>query len=71
MQDSLREGEVVSLPCRWCASVSIEVKIQPGSDVKPCPKCGEFTHFNIKRGPTGLEISSKSAVRRLQPNDLP
>lgn len=71
MIGSLREGEVISLPCRWCASVSIQVKIQPGTGVQPCPKCGELTRFDIKRGPAGPEISSKSTVRRLQQDDLP
>jgi predicted RNA-binding Zn-ribbon protein involved in translation (DUF1610 family) len=59
---SLREGEVVVLPCRFCASVSIPVTIHPGSTVKTCPKCGRLTDFTIERNRTGMKINSKSAI---------
>lgn len=70
MDDRLREGDILSLPCRWCASVSIKLRIQPGTAVKSCPRCGELTRFDIRSGPDGLEINSKTTVRRFQPDDV-
>jgi len=52
----LNEGEVLALPCRWCFSLSIRLRIKVGTFTRACPKCGELTHIAVRRGPGSLEL---------------
>ena len=60
MNLSLKEGESVTLPCRHCASLSLEVVIRKGTTTLLCPKCGETVRLCISEGPAGgLELHSQ------------
>ena len=53
MNLSLKEGESVTLPCRHCASLSLEVVIRKGTTSIECPKCKETVQFHITEGLAG------------------
>lgn len=42
-----QEGEIVSVPCRHCGSVSIGVLVKAGATTHMCPKCQAWTKFTI------------------------
>ena len=58
----LREGEVIALPCRWCASLSIRLRIEVGTFYRACPRCGELTEIAILLGPQGLEARTRGIL---------
>jgi len=59
---SLNEGEVLTLPCRWCASLVIHLRIEVGTFYRACPKCGELTEIVVTRGPQGLEARTREVL---------
>ena len=60
MKLSLKEGESVALPCRHCASLSLQVVIKKGTTSIECPKCKEKVQFHITEGLAGgLELHSQ------------
>lgn len=59
---SLNEGEVLTLPCRWCASLTIRLRIAVGTFNRSCPRCGELTEIVVTRGPQGLEARTREIL---------
>ena len=58
----LREGEVIALPCRWCASLSIRLRIEVGTFYRACPRCGELTEIVVTHAPQGLEARTRGIL---------
>ena len=58
----LREGEVIALPCRWCASLSIRLRIEVGTFFRACPRCGELTEIVVTHAPQGLEARTRGIL---------
>lgn len=50
MGRELKEGDVVSVPCRHCSELSIPLFIKPGTFIHRCPQCGNQTRFQISEG---------------------
>lgn len=51
-----RLGERLQLPCKGCASLSLEIVVALGESRRSCPKCGTVSIFHIEAGPNGWSM---------------
>jgi GNAT superfamily N-acetyltransferase len=56
----LKEGDLVPVPCRHCASVALSIQITPSVLQIPCAKCGKASEVRIHNGMDGWAISVKA-----------
>lgn len=56
----LKEGDLVPVPCRHCASVSLSIQITSSVFQIPCAKCGKASEVRIQDGMDGWAISVKA-----------
>ncbi len=61
MNLDIQEGEVVALPCRHCASLTIRLRIRAGLQKERCSRCGGSVWFDVGRGPGGMSIRPQFA----------
>ena len=56
----LKEGDLVPVPCRHCASVTLSIQITDSVLQIPCVKCGKASEVRIQNGMDGWAISVKA-----------
>ncbi len=56
------DGAVAAIPCRWCSSLSLKVKIEMGTSYGLCMCCGGLTEIDVTRGPDGTEIRTRRVM---------
>jgi predicted RNA-binding Zn-ribbon protein involved in translation (DUF1610 family) len=59
----VRAGELLTVPCRHCASVSIRFVVEAGVKFLQCPKCGEFTLIQAEVGSEGVGFRSQAVLK--------
>lgn len=45
------EGDVISVPCRHCATLALRIEIRAGSSAHRCARCGRGTTVYVRRSP--------------------
>ena len=56
----LKEGDLVSVPCRHCASVSLSIQITPSVLQILCAKCGKASEVRIQNEMGGWAVSLRA-----------
>jgi hypothetical protein len=61
MGREIKVGDVVSVPCRHCAALSIKLTVEPGERRRRCPSCRKETRFRIRPTAGNCEIRSEAS----------
>lgn len=62
MTCNFEEGESINVPCRHCASLSIQLEIHAGAKTFQCPKCkGQTTVQVIRQGDDDWKILTEAS----------
>jgi GNAT superfamily N-acetyltransferase len=65
----LKEGDLVPVPCRHCASVALSIQITPSVLQIPCAKCGKASEVCVQNGMDGWAISVKAVSRESEESE--
>lgn len=60
----LKEGEVLTVPCRHCSSISLVVVVQPSTARLSCVRCQGECDVLIQVGSPGWLISVTAVAKR-------
>lgn len=55
------EGERIPIPCRHCASLSIEVAIRTGTALGTCHRCKAVTRITMGKRDDGWSVTTELA----------
>lgn len=58
------EGDVLSMPCKKCGSVTLELNFRPGTVFLACRDCGGVTRFMILEEREGWALVVEPLVER-------
>ena len=60
----LKEGDVLTVPCRHCSSVSLEVVVRPALTRTSCVRCHGECDVAVERRCPGWMISVTAVTKR-------
>lgn len=57
----INEGDRIPIPCRHCASLSIEIPIAPGLCEARCGRCSRVQQIRVLRKDDGWSVTTEAA----------